>query len=230
MKNAFKLVLKKATAVLLVTLLVVTQSLENIYASEKNIHDIFNQSINQEIIIEEDSENKSIDNIDQSSNNNHTDNEEPSIEDNHENQMTNNIEESNENNNTNDQENKNEETIENALINLNEDVIDGDINSQSETMTITANLTFKLNNQIDTNAKGNYYIALFNQNNSCVSSIEKLDICDGKASKKYLNAKDQNGNDIDFNYSDEYYVYILELKPGKEYSDRYDQNIYDILK
>ena len=35
MKNAFKLVLKKATAVLLVTLLVVTQSLENIYASEK---------------------------------------------------------------------------------------------------------------------------------------------------------------------------------------------------
>ena len=222
MKNAFKLVLKKATAVLLVTLLVVTQSLENIYASEKNIHDIFNQSINQEIIIEEDSENKSNDNIDQSSNNNYTDNEEPSIEDNHKNQMT--------INNTNDQENNNEETIENALINLTEDVIDGDINSQSETMTITANLTFKLNNQIDTNAKGNYYIALFNQSDSCVSSIEKLDICDGEATIEYTNAKDQNGNDIDFNYSDEYYVYILELKPGKEYSDRYDQNIYDKLK
>ena len=220
MKNSFINIFKKIATLLLVALLVTTQSLENVYATTEFIEGI-NQPINQEVAIDDNSDNEEDINDDKDSNN------EDNIQNN---EIINDTDETNNSNDKDNQKNEGKSTVENSSTTLNEDAEENDINPQADSKEIKVNLTFKLNNKIDTDVKGNYYIALFDKNNSCVSSIEKLDISNGNARVTYSNAMDQNGKPVDFNYTDEYYVYILELKPGQSYNSRYDQNIYNILK
>ena len=220
MKNSFINIFKKIATLLLVALLVTTQSLENVYATTEFIEGI-NQPINQEVAIDDNSDNEEDINDDKDSNN------EDNIQNN---EIINDTDETNNSNDKDNQKNEGKITVENSSTTLNEDAEENDINPQADSKEIKVNLTFKLNNKIDTDVKGNYYIALFDKDDRCVSSIEKLDISNGNARVTYSNAMGQNGKPVDFNYTDEYYVYILELKPGKSYDSRYDQNIYNILK
>ncbi|WP_455539819.1 choice-of-anchor A family protein [Terrisporobacter sp.] len=185
MRNSFKAILNKVSMILLVTLLFITQLLGDIYASQKQVQDFFNNTIEQEITVENNSDGKIVGYNNQSNN---------------------------------------KKIIENQNIILDTQINKKNINQKSNHITITIELIFKLNNLIDKKVKDNYYVALFDEYNNCVSKVKKLDVSDGKASAIYSNEENEN-----LSYR-KYNVHILELQPGRSYNSRYDQNDYKILK